>query len=95
VTLTDYVLIVSCSHSTNTVRFWLNNATATEVSYSFPSTSADSSTLAIGAQSRGGNELISGSRIYGVSLGNTFIADAEAALIFAEYEKRHNRSYLS
>lgn len=91
---TDYVCIFSHSHSGNQSRRWLNTTTKTEGAHTFGTTTSNASgALTIGSDSAAANDMPSGTRIYASSIGNAYIDDAAAALIFAEYESRHARDY--
>lgn len=91
----DYLCIVACEKATNKVRFWLNNRTGTELSFTMNATSYDSLThAAIGARSAGTAEfLASGTRLYHVALLNGAIGNSDAAKIFNHLNARHGRVY--
>lgn len=89
----DYVAIFSVEPSTNTIRRWVNTVTKTQSTLTFNTCVTDGLGISIGAETDAGNKMASGTRWYGWSAGNAFIDDAEAALIFGEYERRHARDY--
>lgn len=94
---TDYLLILSCAAgNTNTQRrLWLNNRTKYTTTLTYNTTSTDASNvarIASGGPSEGG-ALPSGFRLYAAAMGNSFIDDAEAALIFNTFNARHGRTY--
>jgi hypothetical protein len=98
-TSADHVIILSYEKGTRAVKAWINSPTATFSGTSGAITGnsdADTSTdrMETGAGGNGGsNKMISGFRWYAFSMGNAFLDDAGAAMIFAEYEGRHERDY--
>lgn len=90
---TSYLVIYSHSHSTNQTRRWVNSITKNEATQTFNTTTTDATGLSLAAETDGGNKCSNGFRFYAESAGNTYIDDAQAALIFSEYERRHQRDY--
>ncbi len=92
---TDYVIIMSHEHSSNTTRMWVNSTTATvDSSHTFSTTTTDAAAVAsIGAKSNNADNVVSGSRIYAFSSGDEFLDDTKVGAILDLYEARHNRDY--
>lgn len=90
---TDYVVIISHSHSMNQTRMWVNSPTASVRVQTYAAGSSDSNGPAqIGA--RGGEgRLVNQTRIYGVYLGNAYLDDAGAGAILTALRTRHGRAY--
>ncbi|MBU0800813.1 MAG: hypothetical protein KKA05_07385, partial [Alphaproteobacteria bacterium] len=81
---TDNIVIISHSHSIGKTRFWLNSATATEVTQAYNTTIANPANPAvIGAETDFGSPMINGSRIYSVAMGNEFLDNTQVAALIA------------
>lgn len=90
----DCVLIISYSHVTQTVRYWINGAAGLDRALVFDTTSASASgRLSIGASSASTGALPSGTRFYACAFGNSTLTDTQAAAIASVYETRHARNY--
>lgn len=100
-TATNYVLIISIdmTGTTNNVRYWLNNRTKTQTSYTPTSlaTNAGVSFYSLGAATTGTTTisafLANNTRLYGFSYGNDFIDNTDAGKIFDVYNARTGRTY--
>lgn len=97
-TSTDYVIIFSGDMTTtDTVKIWVNTTTATDLTEDARDTTSNETDatdkLEIGAFGTANLPINTGVRIYAVSGGEAQLTNADAALIFAEYESRHNRDY--
>lgn len=96
-TSTDYLWIVSVdmSATTNNVRSWINTTTKEETSVTWTSNTDNTVNFDVGAGGGSAHlgKAANGTRIYSFALGNEFIDDADAALIFAHLEARHGRDY--
>lgn len=91
---TNYLIIVSHSHSTNTTRIWKNSATAQSVSHTYGTTiAAASNTMKIGANGVAAQNVPGGTRIYSFAMGNAYLDNAKAAAIIAHLNTRHGRVY--
>lgn len=90
---TPSIIIVSHSHSTNVTRFWLNTATGEDVAHTFSTSTTDATADMVFGKSTT-LEFANGGRIYAFSGGGTFLGDSGAAAIIAEYELRHERTYI-
>lgn len=94
VATTDYLALVSFSHANGNYRIWINTTTKTDEAEAFNATTTDSAGFGIAAEPvDAGGALANGARIYAVAMGNAYIDDAEAALIFDALETRHGRDY--
>ncbi len=90
----DHLVVISHSHGGNNTRIWVNTTTKTNVSQTFSTTTSDAANaLSVAANGTHGALLANTTRIYAVAMGNAYIDDAEVALIAAEYNSRHGRSY--
>jgi len=87
--------LIIASYSGGTLRSWVNGRTKVARTMAFNTTNTPASGyLTIGGQGAGGtSKLSNGTRIYAVSMGNGYIDDAQAALIFNAYNTRHGRTY--
>lgn len=93
---TDVLFILSWdgTSTTNNMRLWINSTTKSEVSGTFKtSTSSSAIEWGIGGTQNGFSEMVNTSKVYHFSMGNAFIDDADAAIIFTHLEARHNRDY--
>lgn len=89
----DHLFVVSHSHSGNNTRVWING-TEQGGAHTFSTSTTDASQVAtIGSRFNNTVFSPSGVRIYAMSCGNSYIDNAQEALIRAEYETRHQRSY--
>lgn len=74
--------------------YWNSTTPITDSDMNTDTSSTDASTLMKLAALRNGIfELFADTRIYGYFAFNEFISDAQAALVFAHLELRHNRDY--
>jgi hypothetical protein len=91
----DYLCIVACEKATNKARFWLNNRIGTERDFAMDASSNNAVNYStIGARTSGGADfLVSGTRLYHISLRDGAIGDSEAAQIFNLLNARHGRFY--
>lgn len=89
---TNFLIVISYSHSGNTYNVWING-----VAQPVASTFATTTTNATDPLKLAGNPALSflptGARIYGMAFGNAHIDDTAAANLLTKYELRHNRSY--
>lgn len=93
---TDYLLIVSGdTASTDDLRVWLNTTTAiTDTDMNTNTSSADASELgAIASRPDESFRPKNGTRYYHFSMGNEYLDDTKAALIFSHLETRHSKDY--
>jgi hypothetical protein len=91
---TDYLVIASYSTSLGQGRIWMNNPTKTQATLTFnTSTSAPTGYASIGRNNAGTGPVPSGTRVYAVSMGNSYIDDVDASKLFSLYEARHQRDY--
>lgn len=90
----DHLFIMSYSHSSNQIRFWINTATKDEQSMTFNTTTDTPDNLRISGRGNLTAPLDSETRLYHLSMGNAYIDDAEAQLIIDELETRHARTYV-
>lgn len=84
--------------TSNNIRAWRNTSTKTESSKTWLSNSSNTNGLfRVGASDNEGTPsgpgFANGIRIYAFSYGDAFIDNADVALIKAEYEARHERTY--
>lgn len=90
---TPTLAIMSHSHSTNTSRFWINNRTAESIAHTFTAGNANGgSTFDISAIG-GGTRLQNGNRLYSAAMGNEYLDNTKAGLIFDALNARHGRTY--
>ena len=94
---TDYALIMSHKHSSNTTRIWVNSSTPdVDGLHTFSTTTTDAAKVAaIGASSNNSNAVGNGTRIYAFSSGDEFLDNTKVAAILTLYEARHGRDYIS
>lgn len=90
---TNYVMLISHSHSTNQTTVWLGTTTGETLSQTFTTSTDDGTAFEIASYAGGTSYMNSGTRIYAASLGNTFLNDTQAAAIFSCYETDHARDY--
>lgn len=98
VTLTgsaDHIIVLSLSHGSNQVRFWADTTTKEELTYTLGTETTDADGVAaIAANSTAGaGKPASGTRIYSVAMGNSYIDNTAAAAIISHLETRHGRDY--
>jgi len=90
---TPTLMILSYSTAGST-RFWVNSRTAENLSISFASGTGDPANPAvIGAGTGGSGLLPSGTRLYGFAMGNEYLDNTKAGLIFDYYNAQHGRTY--
>lgn len=91
---TDYLLIVSHSHSGNNTRFWVNTRTAVNVAQTYSTTTSSAAgILTIGANADNSSPVVNGTRLYGCYMGNEYLDNTKAGLIFDHLNTRHGRTY--
>jgi len=92
---TNYLVIVSHSHSTNITRFWINTGTAVEVAQTYNTTTTDANqALVIGATSATPTSALNNTtRMYSFGFLNEYLDNTKAAAIIAALEARHGRDY--
>lgn len=96
---TDVFAAIGWDDSTNTAKCWVNTTTAStdsDIAWVASSTTSNNSQGAtIGCHGNGSTNILpSGTRWYASSLFNTLLNDSEITSIVAEYEGRHERSYV-
>ena len=88
------ILVVSHSHSENKTRFWVNTTTADEQAATFQTSVNDAfGTANIGRDVAGFAQLATGTRIYALSYGNSFLSDSDVSGLVDFYNNRHDRIY--
>lgn len=89
---TDYVVIASHKHSTNTTKIWVNSSTpSVDAAHTFSTTTTDAATVAaIGARSNNSNQVGNGTRIYAFSSGDEYLDNTKAGEILTLYRDRHS-----
>jgi hypothetical protein len=90
----DYLLVISYDHTTDTIRVWKNGTGETSADIN----SGTGSTLPInnyqlGRRANGANHINNGFRIYHQSFGNSFLSDGDESSIRSHLEARHSRTY--
>lgn len=91
---TDYLVIFSHSHSGNETRRWINSRTLTAASHTFNTTTNNASgLLRLSSRTATSSPAPNGTRIYAYSMGNEYLDNTKAGLIFDEYNARHGRTY--
>lgn len=91
----EYLAVFSYAPSTSTYSAWVNGVRQADVVITPNTSTTDSTNCRIGASTATtpAQFLVSGNRIYAVSGGNIALNNTKEALIRAEYETRHARSY--
>lgn len=84
---TDYVLLVSCAAGGGNVRYWVNGVRSNGT-IAYNTATGDASGIF-----RAFSTIITGTRLYGLSMFKQFIGDAEASAILETYRTRHGRAY--
>lgn len=82
-------------HDAEEVTFWINTSIGQTKSLSLNLTAAAASgVLSIGAYSSGISAMVNGSRVYGASMFNKKLTNAEMLKVIRQYELRHDRNYI-
>lgn len=92
---TDTLYIISYSGNDSEARIWTNSTTKNQFAIT-PTVNSNSNTAnqaGLFAEEDNTAGWGNGTRVYHVSIGNAYIDDADAALIFTHLEARHNRDY--
>lgn len=89
---TPCIMIASHSHSLNLTRFWINSRTGQELAHTFATGVNVGSDLTLGAGA-GGSDLLAGARMYAAAMGNEFLDNTKAGLIFDFLNDKHGRTY--
>jgi len=91
---TNSIFIVSHSHSTNQTRIWVNSRTADVLAHTFNTTTTDPSRdLQICDIGNGAASMNNLSRVYTFAMGNEYLDNTNAGLLFDALNTRHSRTY--
>lgn len=92
----DRLFIFSKDPVANKMRIWHKDGSMQEYNNNFDDTEADASGILTLLNNGYGNDpQPAGVRLYSCALGNKYLGEAEAALLIAHMEARHDRTYMS
>ncbi|MGR3179849.1 MAG: hypothetical protein ACUZ8E_17555 [Candidatus Anammoxibacter sp.] len=93
---TDYLVVVTHSHSSNLTDFYINDASVESIAHTFGITTTNAAlTLKIAAQGDASQQMHNGTRVYNVSWGNEYLDATKAATIRTHLASRHGREYIT
>jgi hypothetical protein len=90
--LQDTVVIISWDADTDNIRVWMDTQDFSDTDASVFGTAtndAECNPVGIGYHSLQGSWLPSGTKLYALSMGNSYLTDAQALMIRKEYAERH------
>jgi len=94
--VTDFLLVLTYSHSGNTWRYALNAGTFTTNAHTFATSTTDGGKITLSAENDGGDSTATNDFFYrGFAMGNSYIDDTELAKIVTWYETNHNINYVA
>jgi len=93
---TDFLLVVSYSHSNNNWRVAFNSATFSDNAHTFNASIIDGGKITVFAENDGGDaQATDNFKMRGFAMGNSYIDDTELAKIVTWYETNHNINYVA
>ena len=93
---TDFLLVLSYSHSGNNWRVAFNAATFTNNAHTFATSIVDGGKITLFAENDGGDaQATDNFKCRGFAMGNSYIDDTELAKIVTWYEANHNINYVA